>query len=340
MDQLIGGGKPGGGQPAGGGKPGNSSPLGGPGGGPGGGLGGAPVGGGDLVKDGTQASFRADVLDASMQVPVIVDFWAPWCGPCKQLGPIIEKAVKDARGAVKLVKINVDESQELAAQMRVQSIPAVYAFFQGRPVDGFVGAQPESALKQFVQKLAKLGAGGEQGPSPIDEALEHADAALKDGDHEQASAIYSQILEHEPDNLKAIAGLVRCCIAVGELDQAKIFLDQVPAAQAGDPGISGARAQLELAQAGQKAAGQSQELRARVAANPKDFEARFALAQALFAGGDKEAGVDHLLEIIRMNRAWNEEAARKELVKFFEAMGPTDPLTLSSRRRLSSVLFS
>ena len=313
MEQLIGGGKPGAGM-----------------------SGAVPA---DVIKDGSQATFRADVLDASMQVPVIVDFWAPWCGPCKQLGPIIEKAVKDARGAVKLVKINVDEAQELAAQMRIQSIPAVYAFFQGRPVDGFVGAQPESALKQFVAKLAKI-AGGEAGPSPIDEALEHADAALKDGDHESASAIYSQILEHEPDNLKAIAGLARCLIAVGELDQAKQFLAKVPAAQAGDPAISGVRAQLELAEAGQKAAGQSQELRARVEANPKDFDARFALAQALFAGGDKEGGVDHLLDIIRMNRAWNEEAARKELVKFFEAMGPTDPITLSSRRRLSSLLFS
>jgi putative thioredoxin len=276
MDQLIGGGKPGAGKP------------------------GAPAG--DLVKDTNTASFRADVLDASMQVPVIVDFWAPWCGPCKQLGPIIEKAVKEARGAVRLVKINVDENQELAAQMRIQSIPAVYAFFQGRPVDGFVGAQPESALKQFIQRLSKLGA-GEAGPSPIDEALEHAEGALKEGDHEAASAIFAQILEHEPDNVKALGGMARCCIAVGELDQAK-------------------------------------ELRARVEANPKDFDARFALAQALFAGGDREGAVDQLLEIIRANRMWNEEAARKELVKFFEAMGPTDPLTLSARRRLSSLLFS
>ena len=313
MDQLIGGGKPGAGKP------------------------GAPAG--DLVKDTNTASFRADVLDASMQVPVIVDFWAPWCGPCKQLGPIIERAVKEARGAVRLVKINVDENQELAAQMRIQSIPAVYAFFQGRPVDGFVGAQPESALKQFIQRLSKL-AGGEPGPSPIDEALEHAEAALKEGDHESASAIFAQILEHEPDNVKALGGMARCCIGVGELDQAKKFLAQVPAAQANDPAIAGARAQLELAEAGQKTAGQSQELRARVEANPKDFDARFALAQALFAGGDREGAVDQLLEIIRANRTWNEEAARKELVKFFEAMGPTDPLTLSARRRLSSLLFS
>jgi putative thioredoxin len=309
MDQLIGGGKP------------------------------AAAPAGDLVKDTNTASFRADVLDASMQVPVIVDFWAPWCGPCKQLGPIIEKAVKEARGAVRLVKINVDENQELSAQMRIQSIPAVYAFFQGRPVDGFVGAQPESAIKQFIQRLTKLGA-GDAGPSPIDEALEHAEAALKEGDHEAASAIFAQVLEHEPDNVKALGGMARCCIAVGELDQAKRFLAQVPAAQANDPAIAGARAQLELAEAGQKTAGQSQELRARVDANPKDFEARFALAQALFAGGDREGGVDQLLEIIRLNRAWNEEAARKELVKFFEAMGPTDPLTLSARRRLSSLLFS
>jgi putative thioredoxin len=304
---------------------------------------GAPTGdkgGGDVVKDVSTATFRADVLDASMQVPVIVDFWAPWCGPCKQLGPIIEKAVKDARGAVRLVKINVDENQELAAQMRIQSIPAVYAFFQGRPVDGFVGAQPESAIKQFIARLAKVAGGGDPGPSPIDEALEHAEAALKEGDHEAASAIFAQILEHEPGNVKALGGMVRCCIAVGELDQAKRFLAQVPSAQASDPAVAGARAQLELAEAGQKAAGQSQELRARVDANPKDFDARLALAQALFAGGDREGGVDQLLEIIRVNRAWNEEAARKELVKFFEAMGPTDPLTLSARRRLSSLLFS
>src|SRR5690242_3887370 len=295
--------------------------------------------GADLIKNSSTAAFMADVIDASNDQPVIVDFWAPWCGPCKTLGPQLEKAVKDARGAVRLVKINVDENQELAAQMRIQSIPAVYAFFQGRPVDGFVGAQPESALKQFIQRLSKL-AGGEPGPSPIDEALEHAEGALKEGDHEAASAIFAQILEHEPDNVKALGGMARCCIAVGELDQAKKFLAQVPAAQANDPAIAGARAQLELAEAGQKTAGQGQELRARVEANPKDFDARFALAQALFAGGDREGAVDQLLEIIRANRTWNEEAARKELVKYFEAMGPTDPLTLSARRRLSSLLFS
>lgn len=292
----------------------------------------------DLIKDSSQNSFKADVIDASMQVPVIVDFWAPWCGPCKQLGPALEKVVKEARGAVRMVKINVDENQALAGQMRIQSIPAVYAFFQGRPVDGFQGAQPEGQLKAFVGRLAQLAGGA--GDSPIEEALEHADAALAAGDHATATEIYGQILEHEPENLKAIAGIVRCLIALGELEQAAEFLGRTPKGKENDAAIAGARAQLEVAQAGQKAAGQSDALQARVDANPKDFEARHELAQALFASGEKEAALDHLLEIVRMNRMWNEEAARKQLVTFFEAMGPTDPLTLSGRRRLSSLLFS
>lgn len=293
----------------------------------------------DLVKDSSQQAFKVDVIDASMQVPVIVDFWAPWCGPCKQLGPLLEKVVKEARGAVRMVKINVDENQELAGQLRIQSIPAVFAFFQGRPVDAFQGAQPESQLKAFVARLAKL-SGGEIGPSPIDEALEHADAALAAGDHATATEIFGQILEHEPANVKAIGGIVRCLIALGELEQAAEFLARAPKDKLSDPAIAGARAALDVAQAGQKAVGQSDALRARVDANPKDFEARLELAQALFASNDKEAAVDHLLEIIRLNRSWNEEAARKQLVTFFEAMGPMDPLTLSARRRLSSLLFS
>lgn len=293
----------------------------------------------DLVKDSSQNSFKADVIDASMQVPVIVDFWAPWCGPCKQLGPMLEKVVKEARGAVRMVKINVDENQALAGQMRIQSIPAVYAFFQGRPVDGFQGAQPEGQLKQFVGRLTEL-AGGGAGGSPIEEALEQADAAIAENDHATATEIFGQILEHEPENLKALAGMVRCLIALGELEQAAEFLARTPKGKENDAGIAGARAQLEVAQAGQKAVGQSDALRARVEANPKDFEARLELAQALFASGDKEAAIDHLLEILRLNRAWNEEAARKQLVTFFEAMGPMDPLTLSGRRRLSSLLFS
>ncbi|WP_374653136.1 thioredoxin [Dongia sp.] len=292
----------------------------------------------DLVKDGSQQTFKADVIDPSMEVPVIVDFWAPWCGPCKQLGPLLEKVVKEARGAVRMVKINVDENQALAGQLRIQSIPAVFAFFQGRPVDAFQGAQPEGQLKAFVQRLSKLG--GEPGPSPIDEAIEHAEAAIETGDHATATEIFGQVLEHEPGHVKAIGGMVRCLVALGELDQAAEFLGQAPKDKQGDPAIAAAKAQLDVAMAGQKAAGQSDALRARVDADPKDHEARIELAQALFATGDKEGAIDQLLESIRINRAHNEEAARKQLVTFFEAMGPMDPLTLSARRRLSSLLFS
>jgi putative thioredoxin len=308
-------------------------------------IGGAPGAGpaganaADLINDSNQQAFPQDVLDASMQVPVIVDFWAPWCGPCKQLGPLIEKVVKEARGAVRLVKINVDESQALAAQLRIQSIPAVYAFFQGRPVDGFVGAQPEGQLRQFVQRLAKLGAAG-AGPSPVDEALEQAEAAFAEGDYGAASAIFGQVLDHESDNAKAIAGLVRCAIATGDLAGAKEMLDGVTPEVLKNPAIASAVSQLELAEAGQKAAGQTQQLQARIDANPKDFEARHDLAIAQFAAGEREAAIDQLLEIFKANRAWNEEAARKQLVKFFEAMGPTDPLTLAGRRKLSSLMFS
>jgi len=308
-------------------------------------IGGAPGAGvpganaADLIKDSSQDAFAQDVLDVSTQVPVIVDFWAPWCGPCKQLGPLIEKVVKEAKGAVRLVKINVDESQALAGQLRIQSIPAVYAFFQGRPVDGFVGAQPESQLRQFVQRLAKMGAAG-AGPSPVDEALEQAEAAFAGGDYGAASAIFGQVLDHEGDNAKAIAGLVRCSIATGDLAGAKEMLDGVTPEVLKNPAIVSAASQLELAEAGQKAAGQTQQLQARIDANPKDFEARHDLAVAQFAAGEREAAIDQLLEIFKANRAWNEEAARKQLVKFFEAMGPTDPLTLAGRRKLSSLMFS
>jgi putative thioredoxin len=308
-------------------------------------IGGAPGAGpaganaADLIKDSDQQKFAQDVLDASMQVPVIVDFWAPWCGPCKTLGPLIEKVVKEAKGAVKLVKIDIDTNQALAGQLRIQSIPAVYAFFQGRPVDGFVGAQPETQLKQFVQRLAKLGAAG-AGPSPIDEALEQAEAAFAEGDYGAASAIFGQVLDHESDNAKAIAGLVRCSIATGDLAGAKEMMEGVTPELLKNPALSSAASQLELAEAGQKAAGQTQQLQARIDANPKDFEARYDLAVAQFAAGEREAAIDQLLEIFKANKAWNEEAARKQLLKFFEAMGPTDPVTLAGRRKLSSLMFS
>ncbi|MGE3231032.1 MAG: thioredoxin [Hyphomicrobium sp.] len=293
-----------------------------------------------LVKDSDTERFMTDVIDASNEVPVIVDFWATWCGPCKQLGPQLEKAVKDAKGAVRLVKIDVDKNQELAAQMRVQSIPAVYAFYQGRPIDGFVGALQESQIKAFVQRLLKQSGGKAPGPSPVEQALEQAEAALKAGDAGAASALFGQVLQHEPENAAAAGGLVRALVKGGDPAQAREVLDGLPPALAKDPAIETARTALELAEQAGKAAGATGELEAKLAQNPKDHQARYDLALALYGGGDAEGAVDQLLEIVRRERGWNEEAARKQLVKIFEAAGPTDPVTLSGRRRLSSILFS
>jgi putative thioredoxin len=291
--------------------------------------------GADLVKDGSTKTFMADVIDASHDTAVVVDFWAPWCGPCKQLGPALEKAVREAKGAVRMVKINIDESPEIAQQMRIQSIPAVYAFKDGRPVDGFVGAVPESQIKQFVKRL-----GGAAGPSPVQEALDMAKETLAGGDAASAAAIYAQVLQHEPDNVEAHAGLIRCALARKELGKARQLLERVPAGQANHADIAAARAALELAESGSKAAGALTELRDRLARNPNDHEARLDLAAALFASDAREQAVDELLDLIKRDRNWNEQAGRKQLVKLFEAMGPTDPLTLASRRRLSSLLFS
>jgi putative thioredoxin len=304
-------------------------------------IGGAPggQGGADPIKDGTDASFVADVIEASRKTPVIVDFWAPWCGPCKQLGPALEKAVRAERGAVKLVKIDTDKNPRFAGQLGVQSIPAVYAFFQGRPVDGFVGAVPESSIKQFVKRLVQV-AGGAGGPSPIEEALAMAKEALAEGDAASAGNLYTQILQHEPENAEAIAGLAKIAIAAKDLARARAVLDKAPAAAQGHPEVTAAKAALELAEAGAKAAGGIGEYEQRLARNADDHEARLELANALFAAGRREEAVEHLLGLVKKARAWNEEAARKQLVKLFEAMGPTDPLTVSARRRLSSILFS
>jgi putative thioredoxin len=295
----------------------------------------ASADGAALIKNGSTASFMADVIDASHEAAVVVDFWAPWCGPCKQLGPALEKAVREARGAVRLVKIDIDQNPELAQQMRIQSIPAVYAFKDGRPVDGFVGALPDSQVKQFVARL-----GGAKGPSPIEEAVALAKEAVAAGDWARAGNIYAQVLQHEPGNIDALAGVARAAIQRKDYAKARQFLERVPKESASHADVIAARVSLELAEAGEKAQGTLTELRQRLERDPADHQARLDLAVALFAAGEREPAIDALLDLVRRDRKWNDEAARRQLVKFFEAMGPTDPLTVAARRRLSSILFS
>ena len=292
----------------------------------------APAG---LIKDADEKTFAQDVIAASKQAPVIVDFWAPWCGPCKTLGPILEKAVTAAKGKVKLVKVDIDKNQRIAQQLRIQSIPAVYAFHNGQPVDGFVGALPESQVKAFVNRLA--GAGG---PSPVEEVLAEAKAALDAGDAQGAAAIYQEVLAQEPDNAAALGALAKLLAQAGQLEQARQFLAKAPADQANHPEVTGAKAAIALAEQASGAAGSTAEFQAKLAANPADHQARFDLALAQLKAGNREAAVDELLDLIKRDRNWNEQAARTQLLKLFEAFGPTDPLTKSGRRRLSSMLFA
>ena len=296
---------------------------------------GQSAGGAAQPKDATTQSFAADVIEASQQTPVIVDFWAPWCGPCKQLAPILEKTVRDAGGKVALVKINIDENPEIAQQLRIQSIPAVFAFDKGQPVDGFMGAQPESQIKRFVERLV-----GPMGPSPLEQALEQAKDALDAGDFATASNIYGQILRQVPGEAAAIAGLVRCLVGAGDLQEARELVDGLDDDALKNADVESAVSALALAEQAGEADGDTAELHARLAQDPGDHQARFDLAMAYHGAGRNEQAIDELIEIIRQDRAWNEEAARQQLLKLFEALGHTDPLTVAGRRKLSSILFS
>ncbi|MEN0040712.1 MAG: co-chaperone YbbN [Pseudomonadota bacterium] len=288
------------------------------------------------VLDVTTETFMKDVIDASMDHPVVVDFWAPWCGPCKTLGPIIEKVASQTPG-VQLVKMDTEANPEVPQQMRIQSIPAVVAFVNGRPAEAFMGAKPESEVAAFFDKIAKMAGVGSE--NPMAEALAEADRLAGEGDPGAASELYGAILGREPGNLDAIAGLGQCYVAVGEADMAQQLIDQVPEQYHGETTIAALIKAIDLAQAGSKL-GELEPLKAAVEATPQDHQARFDYAMALNAAGDREEAAEQLLEIVRADRTWNEDGARKQLVEFFDAWGNADPATVAGRRGLSSVLFS
>lgn len=286
-----------------------------------------------LIRDTTTQSFRADVIAESARQPVLVDFWAPWCGPCKQLTPVLEKAVKAAKGKVKLVKMNIDEHPQIAGQLGVQSIPAVFAFDRGQPVDGFMGALPESQVKSFIERLVGPVSGG------LEELLQAGELALEEGRAEEAAKIFQHCLSLEPDSDASLSGLIRTQVALKNLDLARELLSTAEDRVAKSQPLAAARASLEVATQA-ATVGDLAALEQKVAANPLDHAARLELAIALNAKGDREAATDALIDIIRRDRTWNEDAARKQLLQFFEAWGPMDPDTVAARRKLSSVLFS
>jgi len=288
----------------------------------------------DVVKDTTTQAFMKDVIEESKHQPVLVDFWAPWCGPCKQLTPVLEKAVKAAKGKVKLAKMNIDEHPAIPGQMGIQSIPAVIAFSNGQPVDGFMGALPEGQVTAFLERITKGAVGTEE-----KDLLKAADAALAEGNATGAADMYAQLLAEDSTNVLALAGLARCYVATGALEQAKQTLALIPEAKRNDATVAAARAALEIAEQA-KSIGPLGDLEKKVLADPLDHQARFDLAVALNANGKREDAVKHLIDIVKRDRKWNDDGARKQLVQFFEAWGATDPATVEGRKRLSSILFS
>ena len=292
----------------------------------------------DLIKDATETTFMADVIEMSNTVPVIVDFWAPWCGPCKTLGPMLEDAVRAVKGAVKMVKVNADECQALTGQLKIQSLPTVYAFFEGKPVDGFQGAVPQSEINEFVARVVKAG-GGETPADTLNDAVEVAEDMLTDGEADDAAQTFSAILGEDPNHAGAYGGLVRSHIALGDLDQAEAVLNGAPAEISSSPELEAASAQLELARQAADA-GPVDELTAAVDADENNHQARFDLALALHANDDAEGAVTQLLELFRRDRDWSEGAAKTQLFTVFDALKANDPIVLNGRRKLSTLIFA
>ncbi|MEL7468010.1 MAG: co-chaperone YbbN [Pseudomonadota bacterium] len=292
----------------------------------------AASGGG--VMDTTDATFVKDVIETSRETPVVVDFWAPWCGPCKTLGPMLEQEVAATNGKVRMVKVDVDKNQMIAAQLRVQSIPAVFGFVDGQPVDAFMGAVSPAEVKDFVQRLAK-GAG----TGALDEALDAAEEMLEQGALAEAAQTFAAILGEDPENPRAMGGMIRATVAAGDIERARTMLEQVPASITDDPAIAAARGAVELATQAEDA-GETADLRAAIDADPNNHKARFDLSVALAASGDNESAIEELLELFRRDREWNDSAAKEQLMTLFDTLGPKDPLALKGRRRLSSMIFA